>query len=308
MSAFPYMRFYVGDYLGDTRHLSTLEHGAYVLLILAYWQRGKPLPNDDRALAHIAGLQPRQWLKIRSQVLDFFHVSGNEIVHHRIEREIEHMLAKSLKSQGAGRASAERRLNRRPTIPYTIVQKPEGVSAKADTTRAQAPAREGDFFGDEPPDGGDRQGEDDAGPVEHYTAPFETWWAEYPNKIGKRKAALAYEQAFKRLGGAKSGTAKVHAALLAGAKAQVAVWKRKGVVGKYIPHPSTWLSRSSWEDAEVVAEVKRVTGPRAASSQREPHPDDNYLAPPTPKPPPEKRERWRGQIVGYVPVPVDEER
>jgi hypothetical protein len=50
MPAMPYMQFYVGDHLAATSDLSTLEQGAYLLLIFNYWQRGGPLPDDDTKL------------------------------------------------------------------------------------------------------------------------------------------------------------------------------------------------------------------------------------------------------------------
>jgi uncharacterized protein YdaU (DUF1376 family) len=251
VSAFPYMRFYVGDYLGDTRHLTTLEHGAYLMLIFAYWQRGKPLPADDRKLAHIAGLTKPQWAKVKSHVIDFFEQKNAQIIHHRIEKEIEHMLAKSLKSQGAGRTSAQRRLDGRSTKPKTIDHSPE--EDRSDKSELTSPAGDGEnLFGDEPPDGGNRQEELD----DQYTAPFESWWATYPNKQGKRAAAKAYAAAFKRLGGAKSGVDRVHSTLLHALRAQCSIWLRKGIVGKYIPHPATWLNRSSYSDDAVRAAMK----------------------------------------------------
>jgi len=62
-----WMPLYVGDYLRDTRDLNTLQHGAYLLLIMHYWQHDA-LPTDDARLAAIAGLPVAQWRRIREPV------------------------------------------------------------------------------------------------------------------------------------------------------------------------------------------------------------------------------------------------
>ena len=62
-----WLPLYVGDYLRDTRDLNTLQHGAYLLLIMHYWQHDG-LPSDDARLAAIAGLTVAQWRRIREPV------------------------------------------------------------------------------------------------------------------------------------------------------------------------------------------------------------------------------------------------
>ncbi len=94
-----WMPFYVGDYLADTQHLTTLQHGAYVLLIMAYWQRGG-LPDDDQAIAGICRLNRAQW-ESNSQAIAKLFLPGWK--HKRIERELEKANQLSEKRALAGR-------------------------------------------------------------------------------------------------------------------------------------------------------------------------------------------------------------
>ncbi|MHC1760544.1 MAG: DUF1376 domain-containing protein [Negativicutes bacterium] len=109
------MQLYIGDYLGDTAHLTTLEHGAYMLLIMHYWQSGKPLPNSNGRLARVARMSNEEWTAVRDTLAEFFIDDGTNWIHKRIEKELNRFSAKSEQAKAAGIASAQRRLNGRST-------------------------------------------------------------------------------------------------------------------------------------------------------------------------------------------------
>jgi len=107
MAALPYMQLYVADYLADTMHLTTEEHGAYLLLIFNYWQTGKPIPVSR--LARIARLSNDRWTDVERSLNEFFNERDNEWVHDRIERDLEAVHATQNQRIAAGKASAEAR-------------------------------------------------------------------------------------------------------------------------------------------------------------------------------------------------------
>jgi len=92
------MPLYVGDYLGDTGHLTTAQHGAYLLLMMHYWRKGE-LPDDDRQLSKITKLPLKTWCEYRPTLQDFFHSGWR---HKRIDAELERMLRVSEKRAIAG--------------------------------------------------------------------------------------------------------------------------------------------------------------------------------------------------------------
>lgn len=101
MSA-PFMQLYVADYLGDTRHLTTEQHGAYLLLLMTMWRSDGRLPNDDKKLARITGCTASRWSRIKDDVLAFFDVDGDDLVHGRVTLELEKASEKAIKRADAG--------------------------------------------------------------------------------------------------------------------------------------------------------------------------------------------------------------
>lgn len=92
----------VGDYLADTGHLTTTQHGAYLLLIMHYWRTGG-LPNDDKQLAKITRMPAKFWAEYRPVLQDMFCTVGDDPWRHkRIDAEMEKARSISEKRKQAG--------------------------------------------------------------------------------------------------------------------------------------------------------------------------------------------------------------
>ena len=62
MSQAPFMPLATDAYLADTTHLTTEEHGAYLLILLATWRNnGEPLPDDDIRISRVIRCTPKRW-------------------------------------------------------------------------------------------------------------------------------------------------------------------------------------------------------------------------------------------------------
>jgi uncharacterized protein YdaU (DUF1376 family) len=113
----PYMPLFVADYLADTAHLTAAEHGAYLMLVMNYWQRGKPLPADDKKLARIARMSDAEWLDARSTIAEFFVEADGAWTHKRVDAELAVAEEKTSKAKKAARISAEvRKANAEQTL------------------------------------------------------------------------------------------------------------------------------------------------------------------------------------------------
>jgi uncharacterized protein YdaU (DUF1376 family) len=92
-------------YLADTTHLSTEEHGAYLLLMMAAWRQADcALPDDDRKLARIAGLSTKKWASIKPTIMEFWQVEGGRIHQRRLRKEHEWVAQKSAHNRAAAEA------------------------------------------------------------------------------------------------------------------------------------------------------------------------------------------------------------
>jgi uncharacterized protein YdaU (DUF1376 family) len=103
-----WMPVFIGDYLADTMHLSTEQHGAYLLLLFHLWRRGT-LQDDDGALAQITGLSKSAWSQARQVLSEFFQIHDGLWRHGRVERERLRVTAKQLSNSKQAKLAAARR-------------------------------------------------------------------------------------------------------------------------------------------------------------------------------------------------------
>lgn len=100
-----FIAFYMGDYARDTGHLSTLEHGAYFLLLQHCWVHGSiPLCQKERGL--VTQVSPQQWRRMRTKINTFFDEHGR---NKRATIEIEKAEKLSTRKKMAGHRGAEKR-------------------------------------------------------------------------------------------------------------------------------------------------------------------------------------------------------
>lgn len=92
MAEFPYLPLATDAYLADTTHLSTEEHGAYLLMLMAAWRASEcRLPDNDAYLARVCRCSARAWARIRPVLAPFWHIAGGWWSQKRLSREREYV-------------------------------------------------------------------------------------------------------------------------------------------------------------------------------------------------------------------------
>lgn len=99
-----WMPIYWADYFADTTHLTTEEHGAYLLLIGAYWRRGNALPSDAAFLASVTKMTLRRFKLVSNKLSEMFVVLDGLWYHVRVEKEILRSSERLSSARANGRA------------------------------------------------------------------------------------------------------------------------------------------------------------------------------------------------------------
>ena len=90
-----YKRF-IGDYQRDTGHLSVLEHGAYTLLLDAFYATERPLPENKNTLYRLVRANTKREREAVDFVLsEFWSLEGGKWLNRRALIEIEKAAAQA---------------------------------------------------------------------------------------------------------------------------------------------------------------------------------------------------------------------
>jgi uncharacterized protein YdaU (DUF1376 family) len=221
---------YWDAYLADTTHLTTEEHGAYMLLLAAMWRRNGVVPDDDKDNARILGLTPVKWRKIKARLMatiSGFIVENDTITQEKLQKTWKNTQEKidKNKQNGAkgGRAAASNnndlgQANATVSVkPKSSIPEPEPEPVKKESTNVLL-AQSSSFSASD----------------------FQDFWDAYPHRNGKKGRPNA-EKSFARA--IKSG------ATLEQIAAGVSSMQNDPDVRKgFARDPTTWLNQKGWTD------------------------------------------------------------
>lgn len=113
-----WMPIYVGDYLSDTMHLTTEQHGAYFLLLLAYWKNRGPLPKNR--VKPIVKIDNDSWTIVE----EFFDTVSKPgfWVHDRVEKELGLAIIRKQAAENRGKKGMEARWGDQKKDSSTIIE------------------------------------------------------------------------------------------------------------------------------------------------------------------------------------------
>lgn len=102
-------KWYPAIYEADTEHLTAEQDGIYRRLIDRYMRTRQPLPDNDIALARIAGVSVEAWTNASGIVKAYFRHSDGKLYHDFCDNQLSEQDEKASKKSMIGKIGAEKR-------------------------------------------------------------------------------------------------------------------------------------------------------------------------------------------------------
>lgn len=129
--SFAFLPLFTGDYLRDTRSLSPLKHGVYLLLLIYCWDTKGPVPLEEQDAAAITNCRSADEIDALRYVLGkYFTRCEDGFYNERMQNEIATSQFISKKRSEAGKMGAEARVKHRKIKELKQVLSKSQASAK----------------------------------------------------------------------------------------------------------------------------------------------------------------------------------
>jgi uncharacterized protein YdaU (DUF1376 family) len=116
---FRYAQWHVGDYITGTLGMQLEQEGAYIRFLMRLYQRGKPLPDDDRFMATCMNLSVRVWRRVKDALISVGKIIAKSgcLTNARFEKERQQRAETMRKQAESARLRWEKERAKKESLP-----------------------------------------------------------------------------------------------------------------------------------------------------------------------------------------------
>lgn len=92
---------YAIEEIANMSYLSNEEVGIYFKFLCHCWRSNSGLKNNVNALSRLAGVTPQKWKKIQHNILQFFIIKDDALIHETLELQRNWAILNRMKKQVA---------------------------------------------------------------------------------------------------------------------------------------------------------------------------------------------------------------
>ncbi len=223
-----YYKRHLGDYARKAGHLSMLEHGAYNLILDAYYDREVP-PTRAEAIRFARARSAEEIAAVDVVLAEFFTESDGRYVQDRVEAEFAEVAVHAEKNRDNGKKGGRPRKSPAPSTDEKPKKTQSVISDNPNETQTKGNPLIQESITEQ----------EQKALVQPTAArsPFLDFWAAYPNKKGKQEAEKTWKR---RKLDSSCAELIAHVHLMAATDSD---WRRG-----YVPMGSTYLNQARWED------------------------------------------------------------